>query len=339
MERAGVEQVLQQATKLKVMIIGDYFLDHYLYVDPKRDELSIETGQVAYQVTQIQSTPGAAGSVVSNLTALGVQSVCAVGVIGSDVYGDELLHLLKEQGVDTSNLLRSPCRVTPTYIKPMRMLDGQAQELNRLDLKNWTPTTADLEQRIVAVLREEGPNCDAIIVADQVEQVDCGVITQTVRRELEKLGSNHPHLIVLADSRRHIGQFKGVMIKPNEFEAGYAVGMETAADEAEHALYSLYAQTQKPIFMTCGEKGQWVYDGKEAVHVPALKPDGPIDIVGAGDSTSAGIVLGLAVGMSCRQAAFLGNLVASITITKLGTTGTASPDEILARYDKWKQIN
>lgn len=339
MERSGVEQVLQQATKLKVMVIGDYFLDHYLYVDPERDELSIETGKVAYQVTKIQSTPGAAGSVVSNLTALGVQSVCAVGVIGSDGYGDELLHRLKEQGVDTTNLLRSPCRVTPTYIKPMRMMDGQAQELNRLDLKNWTPTPVELEQRIVAVLREEGPNCDAIIVADQVEQVNCGVITQTVRHELKELGSNHPHLIVLADSRRHIGQFKGVMIKPNEFEAGHAVGMETAADKAEHALCSLYAQTQKPIFMTCGEKGQWVYDGKEAVHVPALKPDGAIDIVGAGDSTSAGIVLGLAGGMGYRQAAFLGNLVASITITKLGTTGTASPDEILARYDKWKQMN
>ena len=100
-------------------------------------------------------------------------------------------------------------------------------------------------------------------------------------------------------------------------------------------MQRLYEQTGRPVFLTCGEKGQWVYDGTQAVHVPALKVAGPIDIVGAGDSTSAGIVTALAAGAKPHEAAFFGNLVASITITKIGTTGTASPEEIRARFDEY----
>ena len=57
-----------------------------------------------------------------------------------------------------------------------------------------------------------------------------------------------------------------------------------------------------------------------------------MDIVGAGDSTTAGIVCALLAGMDRREAAATGNLVASITVQQLGTTGTASPAQVLARW-------
>jgi len=60
-------------------------------------------------------------------------------------------------------------------------------------------------------------------------------------------------------------------------------------------------------------------------------PSGPIDIVGAGDSTSAGIACAVATGASLTEAAAFGNLVASITIRRLGTTGTASPAQVSHR--------
>jgi sugar/nucleoside kinase (ribokinase family) len=54
--------------------------------------------------------------------------------------------------------------------------------------------------------------------------------------------------------------------------------------------------------------------------------------VGAGDSATAGIVSALLAGATRLEAAAVGNLVASITVQQLGTTGTASPAQVLARW-------
>ena len=48
--------------------------------------------------------------------------------------------------------------------------------------------------------------------------------------------------------------------------------------------------------------------------MPAYPVTGPTDIVGAGDSTSAGIACAVMAGATYEQAAAFGNLVASITI-------------------------
>jgi sugar/nucleoside kinase (ribokinase family) len=54
-----------------------------------------------------------------------------------------------------------------------------------------------------------------------------------------------------------------------------------------------------------------------------------VDICGAGDSSSAGAALALAVQGSPAEAARFGNLVASVTIIKKGT-GAAALEEVLA---------
>ena len=78
--------------------------------------------------------------------------------------------------------------------------------------------------------------------------------------------------------------------------------------------------------------------GGEYLHtsIPAMAAaypvSGPIDPVGAGDSTSAGIACALAAGSTLEEAAAFGNLVASITIQQIGTTGTATPEQVRRRW-------
>ena len=69
--------------------------------------------------------------------------------------------------------------------------------------------------------------------------------------------------------------------------------------------------------------------------VAAYPVEGPIDIVGAGDSTSAALVCAMAAGASVEAAAAFGNLVASITIQQLGSTGTATPAQVRQR---WREV-
>ncbi len=120
-------------------------------------------------------------------------------------------------------------------------------------------------------------------------------------------------------------------VKPNEAECRRAVS-ESAGSAAAEALARRVGRT---VFCTRGERGILVVepDG-EAVTVAAYPVNGAIDTVGAGDSTSAAIACALAAGATPLEAAAFGNLVASITIQQLGTTGTASPEQIRRRWQE-----
>ncbi len=75
----------------------------------------------------------------------------------------------------------------------------------------------------------------------------------------------------------------------------------------------------------------------ELTEVPGVRVRGPIDPTGAGDSVTAAAVLALAGGADLAEAALIGNLVASITIQQLATTGTARQDELPDRLTLWQQ--
>ena len=73
----------------------------------------------------------------------------------------------------------------------------------------------------------------------------------------------------------------------------------------------------------------------EPTHVPGVERDGELDTTGAGDSATAGCVLGLASGGTLVEAALVGNLVASITVEQLAMTGTADPEQLRERLGVW----
>src|SRR3954452_20778299 len=94
-----IEDVLGRLPYLAVGVVGDLFLDRYLDLDAALTEPSLETGLDAYQVVRVRASPGAAGTVINNLAALGVGRVTPVAVIGDDGEGYEVLRALRDLGV------------------------------------------------------------------------------------------------------------------------------------------------------------------------------------------------------------------------------------------------
>ena len=88
----------------------------------------------------------------------------------------------------------------------------------------------------------------------------------------------------------------------------------------------------QPAFITLGPEGMLACEAGGATHVPGIVVDGPVDIVGAGDSATSGIMGALCAGAAAPEAALFGKLVASITVQQMGTTGTATPGQVLQRY-------
>jgi bifunctional ADP-heptose synthase (sugar kinase/adenylyltransferase) len=339
-----IERILTRLPSLTIGVLGDLFLDRYLDIDSALTERSIETDLDAYQVTRVRPTPGALGTIINNLTALGVGKIHAVSIIGDDGEGYELRQeLAKRPSVDTRWVLSTPDRRTPTYTKPMLQAVGQpARELNRLDIKNRMPMPEPLQDFILEGLNNIWSTVDALIVLDQVSEAGCGVASERIRREVAQLGERQPDKFVLADSREWIGFFRSVSLKPNSRECDDAVYGIGGISEllGEPAALQLSAQCGRPVFCTLGERGILLAkpngNGKpSSLVIPSYPVVGPIDIVGAGDSTSAGITCAMAAGRSPEEAAAFGCLIASITIQQIGTTGTASPEQVRQR---WRQV-
>lgn len=335
-----LEQILSKFPSLRIGILGDFCLDRYFDIDTSIEEVSLETYRPSHQVVRVRCFPGGAGTVTNNLHALGVGNLFAIGPVGDDGEAYTLRQRLDSMGVDRENLLAHPDYLTPSYNKPMKMIEGGYEEQDRLDIRSRGPLLRELEVGLIASIEKVFPTLDGLIVLDQFDERNEHAVTDRVRRRVEELAANDPKKVVFADSRARIGEFRNMTIKPNEHEAAKALGLSETPDdlsEAERGGMKLSNACGRPAFVTLGEKGILLCDarGGTGVQVPGFKVPPPLDICGAGDSTTAGIVSGLCAGASTVEAAVLGCLVASITVQQIGVTGTATPEQVLHRLHEY----
>ena len=333
MEPKRFKAITSQYTSLTIAMLKDFCLDRYLEIEIGRGEVSIETGLPVYNVSQVRALPGGAGTIVNNLSALGIKKIIPIGLVGEDGEGYELCRALGQRpGVTTGALVRTSQRRTFTYCKPLLCHPGgKQQELSRFDFKNWTPTPALLQGLIIGKLEEVAQEVDAIIILDQVEVPETGVITRLILEKVKSLAKANSDLVVIADSRRSLRDFPPVIFKMNAAELKSLIGADVELSFAEvgRTAAELALQNRRSVFVTLAEKGivGTSADGRYG-HVPALPLRGEIDIVGAGDAVSANLAAAIACGASLNETLELANAAASVVIHKLGTTGTASVGEI-----------
>jgi len=342
-----MKNVFDKFQSLSIGVLGDYCLDEYLWIDAALNEPSLETDLVAYQCIKRETSPGAAGTIAKNLANLGIGNVYAIGFTGDDGRGMELCRGLDNLGINRQSVIATTERVTPTHTKPW-LMDGSAKsELNRIDIKNLTPTPSSIGEMVMDEVKKLLPKLDALIVLDHFVEENCGVVTDYVRNALIKLAKENPNLLIYADSRCRIGLFEGMMIKGNQFELTHAVyGMaETAKaapvklaadpsvtrteEEIAIACNTLQARNNRPVICTIGEDGVCIYDTKATLHVPGVVVTGQTDVCGAGDMFTSGFVSALAAGADMETAAKIGNTAAALCVQQLGTTGYVTQQDIL----------
>lgn len=338
MDAQRLDEILESLPGQSIAILGDFFLDKYLEIDPTLSETSLETALEAHQVVAVRCYPGAAGTVFNNLVSLGVGHIFPIGFTGIDGEGFELRRGLSQPGVDLTDLLETDERVTPTYTKPLVIEQGKLpRELERLDIKNRTPLPQALEDEIIGRMEQRLESCQGMIVADQVPERNCGVITDSVRERLAQLGEERAGKIICADSRTRVGLFRGVIVKPNHSEGARSLDMSIDQTSPEHLLRNLAHRTGRPACLTLGQRGILAFDGQAIHQIRGFVHEAPIDIVGAGDTLTAGMASALCTGASFAEAALVGNLVASITIEQVGVTGTASPEDVRRRFAEYRE--
>jgi rfaE bifunctional protein kinase chain/domain len=330
MNKEFLKKILKDISSVKIIVVGDFCLDAYWFIDEAMSEVSVETNEVTRPVRRQRYSLGGAGNVTNNLAAMGVKSVRAFGVIGTDPFGAEMIRIMNEIGIDTGYMLvQKEAWYTHTYAKPY--IDER--ELNRVDFGNYNQLSEMTADLLISNLVNVIPQVDLVIIN---QQVPSGIHTLYFKARLLDVIKKFPEKLFIVDSRNFNDYYEGAIRKMNDTEASRLCGVTRKPDESVpytevvSSARTLFERFRKPLFITRGSRGSLTIDNSGISEIPGLMIISKVDTVGAGDSYLAGAASAMAAGYSMEISASLGSFVAGVTVQKLFQTGTASPEEILA---------
>lgn len=321
MDKQRCLELLNAFKSVRVMAIGDIYLDEYVH--GKITEISLEAPIPVFEVQERRYNPGAAGNAACNASSLGGQ-VTMVGVVGRDANADIVKREFSVRNVDVSGLVEDESRPTNTYGK--WRAGGHnipSQETWRTDTPKPVMITGDIEAQVIEKIRTIAPNVDAIMIGDQASATISDQVLAVILECAEKF-----NLKTVADSRARAGFFKGIdLITPNDNEAALASGIkindEASLQEAGKRLVAL----AKNAMITLGPEGIACFSADGTYEKVAIRPVQAVDVTGAGDTVTAAATLALVAGASLTEAATLGNLAAGIAVVQQNVV-TVSNEEV-----------
>jgi rfaE bifunctional protein kinase chain/domain len=324
-----VQEILEKIKTVKIAVYGDFCIDAYWMLDPRGSEISVETGLKGEAVGRHYYTLGGASNIIANIAALQPAKIQALGVIGDDIFGHELIRQFNLLNVNTNLLVVQKANFdTYTFVK--RYINEQEQ--HRIDFGFYNKRSQATDEKLLKSLKRVLQHCDAVIFN---QQVPGSITNKKFIREANKLFRQFNDKIVLLDSRHYGSQFQYVYHKINEKEAAAMNGIEVhpgdmiPPEDVECYAQKVFQKFKKPTIITRGERGIIVVDGDGIKTVAGVRLLKKLDTVGAGDTVISAIALCLGAVISIHEAAHFANLAAAVTVQKRFQTGTASGYEIL----------
>lgn len=322
LSRSRAERITSRFTGLRLLVVGDLMLDHWVWGSVSR--ISPEAPIPVVDVQRNSYTPGGAANVVSNLKALGAD-VDLLGVIGADDAGRRLRNLLRRQGIGVDGLFVQ--RRRPTSLKTR--IIAHSQQVVRADLEHRVAVDGALWARMLEWLEGARSRYGAVLLSDYNKGMFWNGRVREMLGRLEGLPT------IAGPKPENLDQFQGVeMVTLNALEAKVASGHDTATQEGlEHAGADLLARVGgRAVLITRGESGMALFErGLEMRVVPALASQ-VYDVSGAGDTVLSVVGLGRAVGVEPEEAMRLASHAAAVVVRKVGTA-TVDREELLASLD------
>lgn len=330
MKDGNLTTVFSKLEKVSVCVIGDFMIDAYTEGDIER--ISPEAPVSVLHVKNEFSLPGGAGNVVLNLLSLGAD-VLAIGRVGNDARGKELVKILKDKGADTRAMI---CQDNyPTTVKN-RLISSQ-QQVFRIDHEDRVLLDTHLEEKVIKLLEEKLHLISAVAISDYAK----GFLTDTLLTKIIDLCNRSKCPVIVDPKGLDFSKYSGAsLIKPNEKEAYLAAKMPVGSCLDKVASHLLNTSSASNLVITRSEKGVSIFDkNKNRTDVPVHSKE-VVDVTGAGDTVLAAVTLGLANQFTIVESVKLANICAGIAIEKLGCVQVTLSDlaKRLLRKDSHNKI-
>jgi rfaE bifunctional protein kinase chain/domain len=311
--------------QVSVLAVVDLVADQYVLGRISR--VSREAPVLILEQDETRVVPGGGANAANNVAVLGGQ-VLAVGVVGEDTAGKEILAQLRKARVDVSGIESVRSYATPTKT---RILAGgphsARQQVVRIDRRTKVPDESELRARLNAAIRERLRVASAVMVSDY----GYGLVSPEMGNSLARRAASLRKAAVL-DSRRSLLEFRGfTSATPNEPEVEEALGVAIGHDEktlersGRRLLRKLRLQS---LLVTRGRDGMALFEARRPTQkIPIHGSAEATDVTGAGDTVISVYTLALGAGASFYEAALLANYAGGVVVMKRGTA-TVSADEI-----------
>ena len=303
---------------IKVLVIGDFMIDHYIIGESNR--MSPEAPVPVVVPKEEYSIPGGAGNVAMNLKLMGADVTC-VGCIGNDIWGEKLLSILKNQGINTEKI--EIIDDHPTTLKQRIYSDGkQVARLDTEKIINWEidEDTTDIAE-----------NYDVLILSDYNKGVLHNPNLFLTLIDVSQLSpDNRLESIIVDPKKDDFSHYDGVnIITPNLDELQKATKMKI--DDNESILKACKKLIEEYgieyIVAKKGDKGITIVGEDNFVkHIKPHTVENP-DVTGAGDTVISALSIAYAKTNDIEFSAKFANAAAAIAVSKAGTASVTF-DEI-----------
>lgn len=254
--------------------------------------------------------PGGGSNFMIAASRIGLR-VSSVGALGDDTFGQTLVKILHDEGVDTTGIHISKGADSPLVLS---LIDHQKHEHVFIGRPNSGPEVpySDTMDQIVR-------SADALFFQGYtlLERQIAGLVTAAAERGRElnlltyfDVGPTVKHSPI-EQVRWMIAQTDVVLTTEDEIEL---VGHGTQGDDALEYLLSL---GPKLLVIKKGPNGCTLVQHDSKTHVPGFTVP-VVDTVGAGDCFDAAFIYGQLHGLSLRDSAILANAIGAASVQKMG---------------------
>ncbi len=339
-ERPSIAALLRRMAGVRLLVVGDFMLDHTIYGEASRISPEAPTPVVLVQHTREEL--GGAGNVVRNVGSLGGEVWCAA-VVGEDDAGERLERQLRAApGCRDLCVIREPDRKTTVKtrvaaVQPGRSSPGQplygGQQVLRLDEESRHPVSDATIRQVLRFATDAMPQVQGVVVSDYAK----GAVPPALLEKLIALAREAGRPVFVDPKDRDFSRYAGsTVLTPNAAEAEAALGVAISGMENNSGWERIVQQRLaewrvKALLITRGAEGLSLIDRGGFHHFPTSARE-IFDVTGAGDTVIASFALAACAGASLAEAAQLGNTAAGVAVSKAGAA-VVHPFEIERELD------
>lgn len=327
-----INQVLHSFKDIKVLVVGDVMVDHYIFGSV--DRISPEAPVPIITVDNQKYEAGGAANVALNIHALGATPILC-SVIGNDNMANLLVHQLESIGIDKSHLIISNHRKTTSKKRVL----AQGQQLLRIDEED-TFRLNDREElefleRVKHILNTT--SIDAIIFQDYNKGLLYDRTIQTILTwAVEK------NILTAVDPKvDNFFEYTGVtLFKPNFKEIQLQF---PNVIKSKSSLQTINEQLHKRLnnretIITLSDKGLFYANNSVDMMIPTF-PRIISDVCGAGDTVISIASLGLVVDIDRENLSLLCNLAGGQVCERVGVTPVNANQLVDDFHQYYRSIN
>ena len=263
---------------------------------------------------------GSAGYICQDLAKFGLKTG-VVSTLADDPFGDSLLRILGEVGLDTSHVNREPGTLTAIGI--YMLLFGSKKRPLTYRLPTHTPWPRQFTGELCRyILASRHVHCAGYLHFPEMYD---GRMAELFRlaKENGQSTSLDPQFPLVGIATPWLEPLRELLLHTDLLMLDEEEARQVArVDDLREACQVLHTLGSQQVAIKQGVKGALLFDGREFLEQPAfpVPEEEIVEFIGAGDAFDTGLIYGLLNGYDLRHSARFATLAAASTLRGSGGT-------------------